>query len=494
MMILMSVGYSWMVLAPFVSQGVSPAPAIEMFAGAVSMFIFMATLRQARSLYIGDDYDMLSALPIRKRDIVTVKIFMMYLTVFVLSFLVMVPHGVMLGVYAHNVPMMLVAFLLAFTLPIAPVAVAALIALLVTIATARFKSANLVFVIVYSILIIALIAASMVMGRLSEAQAAEGYTAMGGIMRWFNPTFILAEKALTESYLYLIPYVCANIVIIVGTVLLLALLFDYLHSIVVSVSMKKSYVRKELKTATPARQLIRLEFQRLINSRVYFMNMILGAVMSILGTAAFMFSFSQSMATASEEALPLMRTLFIPMHIAIVSLILGITSPTTGCINIEGKTFWIIKSLPTDYKAYMRSKLLFALSMYVPAAIIASTVALIFYQGSAWDIVAMYLIPVAYVVLNALVGLIVALHFPKLKWNNETEAVKNSMSVLVALLINFGVTLVLGAIVIVIPALLPAYAFIGYLVVFAAIMIAIIPCAVYLNNNFAKKIAAMEEA
>ncbi len=492
--VLLSCLYSFLMISPFAQEGVDPSPAMGLFAGLTSTLVFMSSMNQARGVYIGEDYDMITSLPIRKRDIVGSKIIAIYLVELLFSIMVMVPHGIMMVIIAHNTTCMLIAFLLAITLPIVPIAIALLISLLVTFATAKFKSANIVFSIAYVIIIVGLSVMSSVMGRLSSSQAVSGFTNVGNVLKWINPTYRFIELSFSSSMLWMIAYIGVNLAVFVGSILFLALLFDKLHAIVSSATMKKTYVRKDLKTKSQAKSLLALEFKRLINSKMYLTNSIMGSLMGIIGSSIMIFSLVQSMgSTKNADAVAVMNLLFIPMFITVSSLIIGLTNPTTGSINIEGKTFWITKTLPIDYKKLMNTKLLFSWALTIPAALIASTIAVIVHHDSPLEIVFTYVIPIVYIILNSLIGLILAIHHPKLKWNNEAEAVKNATSILLGLLIDFLIMLSLGAVMIVFPLMLPGSVNFVYAGVTVAIIIAIIPCAIYLNKTFSKHVRLMED-
>ncbi len=292
----------------------------------------------------------------------------------------------------------------------------------------------------------------------------------------------------------MIAYIGSNVIVAILSILFLAVFFDKLHEIVSSVSMKKNYVRKDLKIKSPEKTLFTLEFKRLVNSKLYFMNSIMGSIMCIMGTSVFLITFTQSMAKAKDAAsLAAMQAVVIPMFILFASMIIGLANPTTGSINIEGKNFWIIKTLPISYKTYLRNKLRFSFILTIPACLIASTVAVIVKHDNWIEIVASYLLPIIYVILNSLIGMITAINHPKLKWSNETEAVKNSASVVISLIINFGITIILGTILIAIPVALPEYAYVAYIIFGVSCLIPIIPCAIYLNKNFTKKMRAIED-
>ena len=215
--------------------------------------------------------------------------------------------------------------------------------------------------------------------------------------------------------------------------------------------------------------------------------------MCVLGSTIYLVTFSNAINSASAEAQPMMRLLFIPMFIICSALIVGLTNPITGAINIEGKTFWISKSLPIDYKKSMWSKILFSWILTLPATLIASTIAVCFYHDNVWEILFSYFIPFTYSILNSFVGLIIALKHPKLKWNSETEAVKNSASVLIGLLINFGIWIVLGTTFIVLTVLFPFASIYMYIGLFTLFVIGIIPCFIYLKKNYSKIIYEIED-
>ena len=493
--ILASAGYSFLIIFPFKNQGIDPSAAVSVFAGIASLLIFMSTMSQARSIYIGDDYDLLTTLPIRKRDIVISKISTLYGVELLFSLVIMLPHGIIHIIMGSDISLFFISLLLGFTLPIVPIAIGILLSLLVTMLTAKFKYGNTISTILYALIIVGFSAISMIVSNMkSDEMAANTFSNIGNIIKWVNPSFIFVELALFNNNLFILAYIGLNVVVAIGSVLFIALLFDKLHEIVTSTSMKKDYVRKDLKNKGEGRLLLSLEFKRLINSKLYFVNTIMGSLMAILGSSVFIFSFKTSMASVvDEEALVTMQILFIPIYIAIVCLIFGISAPTTGVINIEGKNFWLTKSLPTDYKKLLLAKLLFSWILTIPAALIISTVAVIISHDYIWDVIFAYIIPILFIILYSLIALIVAIHHPKLKWNSETEAIKNSVTVVISMLLGLGLSAVVGGIVITIAIVIPQYSYIAYIVTSLSLLTPSIPCFIYLYKYFGKRIDLIED-
>ena len=490
-----SAGYSFLVIFPFKNQGIDPSAAVSVFAGIAALLIFMTTMSQARSIYIGDDYDLLTTLPIRKRDIVIAKISTMYGMELLFSLVIMVPHGIIHIVMGSDFSLFLISLLLGFTLPIVPIAIAILLSLLVTMGTAKFKYGNTISTILYALLIVGFSAMSMIIGNMrDDSVATSTFSNIGNVIKWVNPSYFFVELALFSNKLYILAYVGVNLVVAIGSILFIALLFDKLHEIVSSTSMKKDYVRKDLKNKGEGKLLLSLEFKRLINSKLYFVNTIMGSIMAILGSGVFIFTFTNAMKDVSDpQALSAMKLLFVPIYIATFCLILGISSPTTGVINIEGKNFWLTKSLPINYKKLLHAKLLFAWILTIPAALIISTVTVIFSHETVFDVIFAYVIPILYIIFISVLSLIVAIHHPKLKWNSEAEAVKNSVTVVICMFVGFGITSIVGGIVIPLSIIFPNYTYLAYIGASLTLLIPTIPCYIYLNKYFGKRIDLIED-
>ena len=422
------------------------------------------------------------------------EIISMYSVELLFSLIIMVPHGVVMLILTHNISLFLIPLLLAFTLPIIPIAFAILLSILVTMLTAKFKAANMVFTILYTLIIVAISGMSMFINNMRNEQAVNSFTTMGNILKWINPSYAFIELALAGNKLFILAYVATNILVVIFSILFIVLAFDRLHEIVSSVSMKKNYVRKDLKNKGEGKLLLSLEFKRLANSKFYFANTVMGSIMAVLGSTVFIISFTQAFNGVTDvDALAVMKAMLIPMYIAICAMIIGLVNPTTACINIEGKNFWIIKSLPIDQKKYLRTKLFFSWILTLPAALIASTIAVIFYHDNLIDIVFAFVIPLIYSVLNSLIGLIIALHYPLLKWSNEQEAVKSSKTVTICLFINLGMATVIGTPLIVLSAIMPSYVWISYVAATVSLIIPLIPCSIYLHKHFAERIRLIED-
>ena len=69
-------------------------------------------------------------------------------------------------------------------------------------------------------------------------------------------------------------------------------------------------------------------------------------------------------------------------------------------------------------------------------------------NGTVYSYIMMILITVGFVLLSSLAGIKINLGHPKLNWKNEQEVVKNSAGVVLSMFADWGITLVLAAILV----------------------------------------------
>lgn len=111
-------------------------------------------------------------------------------------------------------------------------------------------------------------------------------------------------------------------------------------------------------------------------------------------------------------------------------------------ISLEGKTLWLLKSLPVEARAILMSKVELHLVIALPPTLIASACCVIALPLTAAEAAAVVLLPALMCVFGALLGVVANLRFPKFDYINETAVVKNSASVVIAM---FGSWAVLAA-------------------------------------------------
>ena len=477
--------YNFAIIGMLVYEDLPLEIGIKIFASLASMMTFVSSVNHSKSIYIGEDYDLLITLPLKKRDIISSKLFAFYMTELLFSAITMIPCGIVIIILTQNVKFMLLAFLLAFFIPIVPLTIASIFSLLVTMLVARFRHANIISFLLYFLFITSLSMA----GFFINTGKGAAISAMGDVIKWFNPSLLFVELAISDSMLYILIFIGINIVVFALTVVIFSLAFSKLHDLVTSIKMKNTYVRKQLKIKDEFKTLFGIEIKRLVNSKMYLINSIIGAIMAIVSTTLTL--ISTRAVREDPNAIYYYDLLIGPIGILVLMFIISISNPSCCAISMEGKNFWMSKTLPISLKKYMKAKLLITYIFHIPASIICSTVIVIFYHNDVFACIMTYLIPIVMVLISGVIGLTMNVKHPKFKWKNEQEVVKNSVSVLFTMLFGFLISTNVGAITISLIALVNVY--VGYSVGLALLVIILIICYSYLNKIFVKRIEDMED-
>lgn len=118
-----------------------------------------------------------------------------------------------------------------------------------------------------------------------------------------------------------------------------------------------------------------------------------------------------------------------------------------------------MKTLPVSYRTYLLSKICLTQLTVGVLLLIGSLLGLIVVPPTVENIIFLVVLPQVYLFSMNCLGLLINLCFPKLNWKNENEAVKNSRSVVVTMLLDFLYTIVFAFSVIGLSFVNPLLAF-----------------------------------
>jgi ABC-2 type transport system permease protein len=122
----------------------------------------------------------------------------------------------------------------------------------------------------------------------------------------------------------------------------------------------------------------------------------------------------------------------------------GLVLFTAPSVSLEGKSLWIARSMPVPTREVLRAKQNMNLWLTLPCVLFCSLAGLFVFRPGPAAAAGLVLLPAAFTVLSGNIGLIANLRHPNLSWINETQAVKQGMSVLLSMLVNWGLALAAG--------------------------------------------------
>ncbi|MGN1124540.1 MAG: hypothetical protein ACI4RR_09365 [Eubacterium sp.] len=252
-------------------------------------------------------------------------------------------------------------------------------------------------------------------------------------------------------------------------------------------SAKTQYREKAVKTASADSALLRKEFKRFTSSPAYMLNCGLGTVLLIAAGIAVLVKRNDLMSMLTE--LFSGYESFIPLlAVAAICMMTTMNDITAPSISLEGKNLWLAQVLPVSSLQILKAKLKLHIILTVVPALILTTCMLAVIKPSVEFVIITPVIVVLFVVFSALLGLSINLKMPNLNWTNETVAVKQSMSVLIALFGGWAIVIALGLIYFAVERFISDFAFL----VIAAILFAVL--SAFMFNRLKKNGTKLFEA
>ena len=208
-----------------------------------------------------------------------------------------------------------------------------------------------------------------------------------------------------------------------------ALSFSYFK---ISSNLKEKATRKKLNRNieysknSVLRTLTIKELKTLFSIPTYIFNSLFGAVIIVIvGIATFFLSKEKIFEMLNFGGFELSTTFLV---LAVFIFLVSMSNTTCASISLEGNKLWIIKSLPIDPKKVLNSKILTNIITVLIPTIFSLLIMCFNFKIS---IIETFLILIITVVLNIICsqfGLLMNLAFPKLDFESEIQAIKQSTS------------------------------------------------------------------
>ncbi|HOZ88767.1 MAG TPA: hypothetical protein PK737_00835 [Bacilli bacterium] len=396
-----------------------------------SYILIVNIFKGPQTIFKFKDYDLLLSLPVTKRVIIVSKLIALYLYNILFQIIILLPP---LIVYIKNVKvdstfyfMYVVCFLI---IPILPIVVATLLGTIVNYLASKLKFKNMSTVLFSIILMAIILVVNYKLGATKLNDLVIGQINIIDKIKYPYPLIFFYQKCITEaSYLYLLLMI---VITTIGSGLFLVIISRYHSKINQSLSGEHKNLKTNYKVNPKSRfkALFIKEIKRYFASPVYVLNTIVGLVMLLLLLGALIyFGLDQVSAYLKipninniiEKSLPFVITLFCTM------------SCTTHCsVSLEGKTFWIMRSLPVAINQIMTAKIMLNLFFCIPVILISATILNFMFELTLAIRILLYITPIIAVILSSYLGLLLDLVFLKLDWDNEVYVVKQRIPALIA--------------------------------------------------------------
>lgn len=207
---------------------------------------------------------------------------------------------------------------------------------------------------------------------------------------------------------------------------------------------KKVYKETAVKQKSIALTLLSKEFGRFTSSPNYMLNCGLGILLLPIAGVMLFWKGSDVISVLNEVFGA--RAGCVPVLLCgAVCTLASMNDMTAPSVSLEGKSLWLMQSLPITPWQVLRSKLSMQLILTeIPMLFCTACIAFI-YPFTPLELLLTVLVPISYVLFSALFGLFLGLKLPNLNWTSEITPIKQSVGVMIALFSGFGYTVLLCA-------------------------------------------------
>lgn len=391
------------------------------------VLLFFGMFSSASSLFRKSGYDLLSTLPVHPFSIVASRLVRLYTEDFLLCFMVTLPA---IGVYAYFsnpaflfYPSWLIA---AVFMPLIPMCLSILLGAGISLLSSVFKKTALIQAMFTVAFVALLLYGSSYLSKMGDELSLEAIRSITEIvLKSLEKTYLPAAwigGIAIGKYSGLLPLIGSGILLTAVTALITAGIFPFVLSRLSVKSERKAFhAEKSIKTSSLMPALVAREFKRYFASGIYLMNTIIAPVMAV--GAAVMFSVTDIELIVS--ALPF--DINLPLLGAfLIGIVCSLMPPSAVSLSMEGKAWWLLKTLPIQPKRLLGAKILMSVLLHAPFLLIASALTVISLAPNALSGVVMFITPFILDAFACTWALFINTKFPRFDWENEVYVVKQS--------------------------------------------------------------------
>ena len=400
---------------------------------AVAFSLFGSVFAAQSYVFDAKDNELLLSMPIKPGAILLSRILMLLALSYIYGLIVMIPAGAVYALFAPFTPLMLVYFILGtLLLPLLSVALTCVLGWLIALISSKMRRKNILTTIFMFVFIFAYIFFfSNLMGYLNllitnkdaVAHAIQSYMAP-----FYNFGMSVGSGSIVDFLLL------ALWCLVPVTVVYLILSRSFIRIITTKKGHAKvRYKEKSVNRKSPRHALLRKELGYFLSFPSYIFNC--GAIMGV--ALAFI---APNMIAALDQELPGFSSLAPLAVTAAICLLSSFNDVSAPSISLEGKTLWIMKSMPLKASDVFFAKSMSNLAVSLPGILIAAVISWFVLPVGIVDCVLMLVLPVLVCTFTGMLGLGVNLLCPRFDWVNETSVIKQSMAVFITVMVSMVLT------------------------------------------------------
>lgn len=236
---------------------------------------------------------------------------------------------------------------------------------------------------------------------------------------------------------------------------------------------KKVYTRTESRVKSKSAALLSKEFTRFTSSPNYMLNCGFGVL--------FIFAVGVALIIKGADVVELLNGMFgaqtgvIPIFFCtILIMCFSMNDTAAPSVSLEGKNLWLMQSLPVDPWQVLRAKVEMQIILSAVPTVFTLICAAFTLKLSLPEVMMTAVCALLAIVMLSLFGLMLGLKMPNLTWSNEIIPIKQSGSVMIALLGGWVYSIVFVGLFFAFGSQMRTVVYIGIFVLFEAVVSALL--------------------
>lgn len=393
--------------------------------------IFGGVFSTYSALYLAKDNEALLSMPIPPIIILTVRMITVFATGMLYCSLVYIPAVISYSIFTGiTIPFIIGAFLGWLSAGIVILVLSCLLGWVVAIVSSKLKNKSFVTVILSLAFIGVYYVFYFRLESFITTLVEQGGEIAEKVQTKAYPLFLIGEGAAGNVPAALIIFVVCMVLLALTCFVMSA---NFIKVITASHSQSKKEYKGEVGHASSlGKALLGRELKHFVSSPTYMLNCGLGLVM-MLGVSVLAFVKAKDGLREALAAVGIKPAIVASIVMGAVCLLSSMNYISTPSVSLEGKNYWLIRSLPVPSYEVLRAKYLMQIIIDLPVSVMAAVILAIVIGADAVAAVCIVLAVSSYVCFISVGGVVLGLKFPNLNWANESAVVKQGTAVFVAL-------------------------------------------------------------
>ena len=437
--ILLSLGASFYAAADMLASAMLPMGLSWLYfalIGSLSVFlgIFGGVFSTYASLYLAKDNDLLLSLPIPPRRILLVRMIAVYAAGLIYSAVAWIPAVICYLQFDASMPAAVFSLLLTFVNAFLVLVLSCLLGWAVAAVSSRLKRKNIITVILslgfLAVYFFATSRMNQMLTGLTQNADKLGEAVRGKLWPLYQLGLAASGKA--------VPMLCwCCLVLALSLITYWLLSRSFIRIVTANRGTKKAvYHAGPSKASGLDAALLRKEMKRFLGSPVYMLNCGMGILMILLCAVMLLVkaaSIRETLNLFLRSAPPLVKSILPAAGVMVVCALSGLAPITAPSVSLEGKSLWLLQSLPAPAWSVLRAKERLHLLLVMPPIVLCCLALAFVLEADAVSCLLMLLCAAAFSALLADIGLMMNLLKPNFTWTNENVPVKQGLPVVVCI-------------------------------------------------------------